>query len=66
MKQTYKMIDMKKTNILKIALASLFAASTLSSCDDIFDEEPVNKLTEESIWKEPRLLDSYVENGIEP
>lgn len=51
---------MKKTNILKIALASLLAASSLSSCDDIFDEEPVNKLTEESIWKEPRLLDSYV------
>lgn len=51
---------MKKTNILKYAFVSLMAAATFTSCDDLFDEEPIDKLTEESIWREPRLLDSYV------
>lgn len=34
--------------------------SSLIGCNSLFEDAPVNKLTEESIWKDAQLLDSYV------
>lgn len=43
---------------LYIAIA-LFACS-LSSCNSLFDDEPMNKISDESTWSNSQLLDEYV------
>lgn len=35
---------------------------TFSSCDSMFREEPLNKISEKKVWSDPLLLDEYV-NG---
>lgn len=49
---------MIKTKIKNTALF-LTAVLTLSSCDDIFRDEPMNQISETSIWDNPQLLDEY-------
>lgn len=41
------------------ACASLFAF-TLSSCDGLFKDAPIDKLSEETIWENDNILDGYV------
>lgn len=51
-----------KRYILLISYAVVWMAVGMSfaGCNNLFDDAPVNKLTEESIWKDAQLLDSYV------
>lgn len=49
---------MKKTIIHIISL--LLVSMTMVSCDDIFRDEPNNKLSETTIWESQLLLDEYV------
>ena len=35
------------------------AATTMTSCDDIFRDAPINKISENSVWSNPQLLDQY-------
>ncbi|NDW09671.1 RagB/SusD family nutrient uptake outer membrane protein [Dysgonomonas sp. 520] len=44
-----------------IATFVLFAGLlTTTSCDDLFRDSPINKLPENMIWEDPKLLDGYV------
>lgn len=36
------------------------ATACLISCDGLFDEVPTNKLSENTIWTSPQLLDEYI------
>lgn len=40
-------------------LTALTLTAATTSCDDLFKDAPIDKLTEESIWKSPILLDEY-------
>lgn len=46
--------------LLRYAVVWIAASICLTSCNNLFEDAPVNKLTEESIWKDAQLLDSYV------
>lgn len=46
-----------KYSILSALLLCLFATT---SCNDLFDDFAKNKLPEDKIWDDPRLLDGYV------
>ncbi len=44
-----------------IALGLVVAAvPAMTSCNDLFDDSPVNKISEESTWSNSMLLDEYV------
>jgi hypothetical protein len=51
---------MKRYHYILHCAAIGLALMSLSGCNSLFDDAPVNKLTEESIWKDAQLLDSYV------
>ena len=40
-----------------VALAAATALTT--SCDSLFNDAPINVISEKSIWKNPQLLDEY-------
>lgn len=46
--------------VIKYIIASLLFPLTLVSCDSIFRDTPNDKLSEEVIWENERLLDEYV------
>lgn len=37
----------------------MFMTTAMTSCDDLFKDAPIDKLSEESIWKNQILLDEY-------
>ena len=49
---------MKIYHIMTSALIAA-AATTMTSCDDIFRDAPINKISENSVWSNPQLLDQY-------
>jgi hypothetical protein len=53
---------MKHLNIKSLAAAALAATLTLSSCNNLFDDAPNNKISEEAVWGNSMLLDEYA-NG---
>lgn len=50
---------MKKKDIIRKSIWGFALLLGLSGCDSLFDDVPVNKMTEESIWRDPQLIDSY-------
>ena len=43
-----------------LSAVALAAATTLTtSCDSLFNDAPINVISEKSIWKNPLLLDEY-------
>lgn len=43
-----------------LSVVALAAATTLTtSCDSLFNDAPINQISEKSIWKNPQLLDEY-------
>lgn len=56
------MTKMKHHNIKSLAAAAIAAMLTLSSCNNLFDDAPNNKISEEAVWGNSMLLDEYV-NG---
>ena len=48
---------MKIYHIMTSALIAA-AATTMTSCDDIFRDAPINKISENSVWSNPQLLDT--------
>ena len=46
---------MKKINLLIIAIASLF-----SSCSDVLDKEPLDTISDATLWSDPVLIDDYL------
>lgn len=38
----------------------MLSATALVSCDSIFKDAPINKISETEVWKNPMLLDEYV------
>lgn len=53
---------MKKNTIKYITVTAITAILTLTSCNSLFDDEPYNKISEETVWSNSMLLDEYV-NG---
>ena len=46
--------------IKKYLFGMIASVLLLGSCDDIFRDAPYNRLSQESIWADPLLLDEYV------
>lgn len=44
----------------KTYIAGLMLALSLSACDSLFDDAPMNKISDESTWTNSQLLDEYV------
>ncbi len=49
-------------NIKKYICYGLMACTlaVTTGCDDLFDEAPVDKISEKDVWKNPMLLDEYI------
>lgn len=43
-----------------IAAATVLATPALTSCNNLFDDAPMNQISEEDTWTNPMLLDEYV------
>ncbi|MCM1449147.1 MAG: RagB/SusD family nutrient uptake outer membrane protein [Clostridiales bacterium] len=48
---------MRKIYNISIILALLFS---LASCDDVLDKAPLDKITDDAVWRDPVLIDGYL------
>lgn len=44
----------------KILIGSLVLCLTLTGCNSLFDDAPINKISDETVWSNSQLLDEYV------
>ena len=44
---------------LSLALAALLTAVGTTSCHSLFDDAPIDKISEEATWQNSQLLDEY-------
>ena len=51
---------MKTFRSLYISIAVAMLSISLSSCNDIFRDAPINAISEENVWDNSLLLDEYV------
>ncbi len=58
--KTTKIIVNCQLSIVNFTVTLLISGILFSGCNDIFKDTPVNKLSEESIWKSQLLIDGYV------
>ena len=56
------MKSMTLNNLKKYIFGGLIAVSmsALLSCDNIFKDAPINKISETEVWQNPMMLDEYV------
>ena len=53
------MIMNRISKYILTGFASLSLTFVTTGCDDLFNDAPVDKLAEPSIWASPNLLDEY-------
>lgn len=54
-----------KIQFNRIITIITLAATTgvLTSCDSLFRDAPLDKISEKSVWSNPQLLDEYENSG---
>lgn len=51
---------MKYKKIMRNVALAVLAASTLVSCDDFLDREPLDQISQPTFWQTPAHLDAYI------
>lgn len=55
MKRTYN-----KTSKVRTAFFLILFVILLASCEDVFDRQPLNKISDSDVWKQEAMVESYV------
>lgn len=55
-----KLYTAKNTPMKKIIFLLILFVSLLTSCEDVFDKQPLNKISENDVWQNQAMIEAYV------